>query len=724
VTEVVIIGAGPYGLATAGELRARGVPFRIFGVAMETWLRRMPEGMLLRSEGFASSIGAASAVPSLERFCAQRGLRYEHIGYPLPRAVFAEYGRWAQERVAPALTETRVASLRSSRGRFEVELATGERLSARSVVVATGFVDHRFLPDQLQGLGPRVTHTADHADLGVFAGREVAVVGAGQSALETAALLLEQGARPLLVGRTSQVVWLEPPDGHAQSGLERMLRPHTGLGYGWRVAAAEKLPHMFRLLPEERRLRFAFGTLPPAGAWWLRPRVEGKVPMLLGHRLVAAQADDDRVRLTLGGSGGEQLLEVDHVIAGTGYRYDLGRLPWLDPTLAERVQRIGRAPALSSWFESSVPGLYFVGFAATSLFGPSMRFVCGSGQAAARVARSVRARAADSRLQHRPGQALRRRRVEDDDLLVLCYHGVSDGWVSNLAVRPAALEVQLRHLAEQGYRAVTFTELVTQRPSGRVVAVTFDDGYQSVLDNALPIFDALGMRGTVFVPTGPLEADGRAVWEGMERWLVPSQEQHLRLLSWDGVRALAAAGWEIGSHTHSHRRLRGLSDEDLDGELRGSKLLIEQRLQQPCRSVAYPFGSPGIDLDLTAALAAGVAGYEAGGTVPRRLWPPDPLLWPRVSIGAADSLATFRAKVSTRARLLRTSSAWSLLDAPRRTLRDGVLAAVVERRIAALARTPPFVAGGAGAALDRQGKLGAHAESSNGSERSAGGSHG
>lgn len=271
-----------------------------------------------------------------------------------------------------------------------------------------------------------------------------------------------------------------------------------------------------------------------------------------------------------------------------------------------------------------------------------------------------------------------------DDLLVLCYHGVGDEWVSHLTVRTSALEAQLSYLVDRGYRSTTFTNLVTERPSGRVVAVTFDDGFRSVLELALPIVKRYGMIATVFVPTDYVETGAVATWPGMERWLTREQERHLRILSWGEVRTLAESGWEIGSHTRSHARLRDLADDELDWELRGSRLICEEKLQQPCRSLAYPYGGPEIDFDLRTARAAGAAGYEAAGTIPRRWAPPEPLLWPRVSIGASDSLLTFRAKVSPAMRSFRATSAWRAVDAPRRVVRDRLIRMSIGRRLTKL----------------------------------------
>jgi peptidoglycan/xylan/chitin deacetylase (PgdA/CDA1 family) len=688
--DVAVVGAGPYGLAVAAELRRRGVPFRIFGTPMETWEARMPTEMLLKSEGFASNIGMSAAAPTLGEYCAANGILYAASGLPVSRNVFAAYGRAVQSLVAPAVEELRVVAIRLEGAAFRLELESGESLASSCVVLATGLMGHAYLPPVLVG-SEGVSHSIDHRSFDEFAGAVVAVVGGGQSALETADLLARAGSYPYVVVRAPRLVWNTPPDEASGSLLRQALRPRSGIGIGWRALAAERAPQALRLLPERKRLQVAFSTLGPAGAWWLRASVEDRVPVLAAHEVVGASFVSDQIRLSLRSPKGHHSLEVDHVIAATGYRYSLDHVSFLDPALRGRIRRVGEAPWLSMSFESSVPGLYFVGFAATSIFGPSMRFVCGTAAAAEGIGRAVA-----RRRPHRPafvdhGTPTARnghrtsRPGPKNDLLVLCYHAVSDAWESYLAVRPKALHAQLTYLAAQGYRSVGFAELVTERPPGRAVAVTFDDAYRSILEEALPVLNSLGMRATIFVPTHYVEQEASADWPGMEQWAGPLHAPHLRIMGWDGVRRLAATRWEIASHSHTHRRLRGLDRETLDEELQTSKALCEERVQVPCRSIAYPYGSPGRDLDRIVADAAADAGYEAGATIPRRLAPVEPLLWPRISVGAADSPAMFKAKVSPHARRLRTLPGWAAIDAPRHLVRDRLLATASARRAETLA---------------------------------------
>ena len=175
--------------------------------------------------------------------------------------------------------------------------------------------------------------------------------------------------------------------------------------------------------------------------------------------------------------------------------------------------------------------------------------------------------------------------------LVLCYHAVSDSWPADLAIRPMQLEGQLTALLEHGYRGVTFHQAVHAPPSSKVVAVTFDDAYRSVIELGLPVLSRLGLPGTVFVPTGFAGSAEPMSWPGIDAWLGGPHEAELTAMSWSELATLKAAGWEIGSHTRTHPRLVDLDDADLADELVRSRVECESRLGVPCRSLAYPYGS-------------------------------------------------------------------------------------------------------------------------------------
>lgn len=249
-----------------------------------------------------------------------------------------------------------------------------------------------------------------------------------------------------------------------------------------------------------------------------------------------------------------------------------------------------------------------------------------------------------------------------NDSIVLCYHAVSPTWEAELSTTPTRFERQIALLAHRGYEGVRFSEAVRTRPPGRVVAVTFDDAYRSVLELARPILDRFGMPGTVFAPTDGVQAGVPLSWPGIDQWHGGPHEQELMPMSWTELRGLAEAGWEIGSHTVSHPHLTHLDDASLDEELTRSKAACELQIARPCASLAYPYG----DLDDRVVAAAARAGYETGAALPRRLNSRAALEWPRTGVYRADGDRRFRVKISPAMRRLRSSAAWEWLDRPRR----------------------------------------------------------
>ena len=239
-------------------------------------------------------------------------------------------------------------------------------------------------------------------------------------------------------------------------------------------------------------------------------------------------------------------------------------------------------------------------------------------------------------------------------MIVLCYHGISDTWSG--AVRPDSLEWQIRHLLDHGYRAASFAEAVLHPPAGRTVVITFDDGYRSVVEDAFPVLERLGVRGTVFVPTRFVGAEV-AAWPGTDCWLGTGFEHELTPMTWDQLGILRDAGWEIGSHTATHPHLIRVDDERLGDELAGSRSAIEHELGVPCRSLAYPYG----EADARVERAAATAGFEAACTLTDSLSAPSPLACPRVGVFRHDGPIRFRAKVSPVTMRLRSTPWWRLL---------------------------------------------------------------
>jgi len=305
--------------------------------------------------------------------------------------VFAEYGEAFQRRFVPHLETTEVTALVEAPGGFHLTLATGEMLTARRVVLAVGISHFANLPSQLTAL-PRtlVSHSSQQPDLSVFAGRDVVVLGAGASALDCAALLVKANASVRLSARASAIHFHNGPTRVPRPLKDRVLSPSSGLGPGWKSRLSCDLPLLFHALPETLRLRFVREHLGPAPGWWTRKMVEGKVPFHLGQTLRSAHEKQNRIVLSLDRADGtSETLTADHVIAATGYHPDVQRLDFLSARLRDRIRTVASSPTLTRDFESSVPGLYFVGPAAANSFGPVSRFAYGAGFASRRLARHL-----------------------------------------------------------------------------------------------------------------------------------------------------------------------------------------------------------------------------------------------------------------------------------------------------------------------------------------------
>ena len=389
--DVAVVGAGPYGLALAAHLRAAGVDYRHFGIPMRLWKGTMPKGMFLKSQGFASNISDPDCTHTLEAFCKTTSHPYASYGLPVSLDNFVNYGQWFQAERGLVIEETTVTDITPRGDGFELTVGGVERVVARKVVVAIGVEHFGYVPESLSGLPSGLcSHSSAHQDLAAFSGQEVIVVGAGQSALETAALLHENGASVQVLARKNTVAWNGTPLAPDRPLLQRLREPESGLGSGWGTWLYSNHPDLFRRLPTNTRVYRARTALGPAGASWLRPRVEGQFPVLPGHAVTSAAEKDGRARLTVARSGeSSQELPADHVIAATGYRTDLSRLQFLPETLRSRLQTLAGSPVVARDYQSSVPGLYFIGPAVAPTMGPVMRFVFGTWHAAPAVARKL-----------------------------------------------------------------------------------------------------------------------------------------------------------------------------------------------------------------------------------------------------------------------------------------------------------------------------------------------
>ncbi len=380
--DVVILGAGPYGLSTAAHLRGRGLDVAIFGKPLKLWRENMPYGMLLRSYWWATNLSDPQKKYQFTQYFKERNLEPPD---PLSRETFIDYAMWFQEHVVPDVDETYIASIEREARHFNVTLEDGRIVRSQAVVMAPGLAyyvhrapEYSHLPAEL------VSHTADHATFAPFAGKRVAVIGGGQSALETAALLHENGVDVDIIVRRS-VRWLTGDSMKDRTLIKRIRYPKAGIAPGWFNWGLEYLPYTFQQLPRAAKDRLLRGRAQygPAGSHWLKPRILGQVRLHERRQVEQISESDDGVTLRLSGN---EIVKADHIVLGTGYRIDVNRLPMLAPSLVSEVQTYHDAPVLTNHFESSVPGLYFIGISSLLSCGPLFRFVVGTDAAARRVA--------------------------------------------------------------------------------------------------------------------------------------------------------------------------------------------------------------------------------------------------------------------------------------------------------------------------------------------------
>jgi thioredoxin reductase len=389
--DTVIIGAGPYGLSVAAHLRHQGIPFRIFGRPMDSWLQHMPKGMMLKSDGFASDIYDPEQAFTLRQFCAESGIKYADTGVPVQLETFGAYGLAFRDRMVPELEDKMVANVDRSPGGFVVRLEDGEAIQARRVVLAIGITHFEYIPESLAQLPPEfLSHSARHREVEPFRGRSVIVIGGGASALDLAGLLQEAGAQVQLVTRRSELKFHSQPTGKPRSWWQQIRHPQSGLGPGMRSRFFADAPAAFYYLPEGLRLEIVRKTLGPSGGWFIRDKVIGKVPLHLACTPQGADVQNGKVRLSIqAADGSKREVVAEHIIAATGYRVDLERLKFVSSEIRSKIRTVGGAPVLSTGFESSVPGLYFAGVAAANSFGPVMRFAFGAGFAARTITRAL-----------------------------------------------------------------------------------------------------------------------------------------------------------------------------------------------------------------------------------------------------------------------------------------------------------------------------------------------
>jgi thioredoxin reductase len=385
---VAIIGAGPYGLAIASHLKARGVAHVVYGRPMSSWREKMPKGMFLKSEAFASNIADPEDAFTLRRFTEEKGLEYADIGWPVPLDTFCDYGDWFHQGTGIVVDDVTVERVQANGRGFALSLGDGRSAEADQVVVAVGQTYFAYVPPELDALPAGiVVHSSHIADPAQFAGSRIAVIGGGSSALELGALLHEHGAQPTILARSTPT--FAGPPAEQRPVLQRLRAPTAELCAGWDCWGYSKAQALFHYLPEARRRHIVDSTFGPLGGWWLRERVEGAVEVVTQAHLEDVEPGGAGVRLVMRTPDGTKTVDADVVVAATGYRPDIDAVPFLDAGIRATTRRVGGYPALTTRFETSVEGLYAVGVLAACSFGPSMRFVAGTRFTARRVAAAL-----------------------------------------------------------------------------------------------------------------------------------------------------------------------------------------------------------------------------------------------------------------------------------------------------------------------------------------------
>jgi cation diffusion facilitator CzcD-associated flavoprotein CzcO len=382
--DVAIIGAGPYGLSAAAHLRAAdGLDIRVFGEPMSFWERHMPKGMLLRSPLAGSHLSDPTRSLTLQAYQSTSG---NQITAPLPLHRFTDYGRWFQSQVVPSTDSRKVERVEKNGVGFRLTLEDGESWKARRVIFAAGIEPFAWRPAEFQRIPSALaSHACDHRDLTAFAGKKVTVIGGGQSALESAALLNEIGADVEVLVRAPLIRWLWRQKWfHTIRPVARLLYAPPDVGQAG-LSHLVARPNLFRRLPRSVQNRFGKRAIRPAGAAWLHPRCE-PVRFTTGRMVTKATPNGERVTLEL--SDGTNR-DADHVLLATGYRVDIARYPFLAQDLLRMIHRISGYPQLDAGFQSSVPGLHFLGAPAAWSFGPLMRFVAGTEFASLALTRGV-----------------------------------------------------------------------------------------------------------------------------------------------------------------------------------------------------------------------------------------------------------------------------------------------------------------------------------------------
>jgi cation diffusion facilitator CzcD-associated flavoprotein CzcO len=378
-TDLLIIGAGPFGLAMAAYAKHLGLDHRLVGTPMESWKVNMPKGMYLRSasDWHLDPVGQ----DTIESFLKAQGLTAAQVE-PLSLEFYLRYARWFQERkeIEALAVYIRRLDYLAKAARFQATTEDDQIINANRVVVAVGFKYFKHLPAEvIQHVPPgRVSHTCDLVSFAELDGKRCLILGGRQSAFEWTALIHEAGAAAVHVCHRHASPAFRAADWSWVTPLVDLIAKDPG----WfrKLSTAEREEVNYRLWAEGRL------KVEP----WLESRVlQDTITLWPGSQIVACAKEpggDLAVRLDNGGA-----LVVDHVIAATGYKVDIPRVPFLAAgNVLERLEIRGGFPMLDEHFQTNIPGLFITGMAAVQDFGPFWAFTIAARASAQIIGRALR----------------------------------------------------------------------------------------------------------------------------------------------------------------------------------------------------------------------------------------------------------------------------------------------------------------------------------------------
>jgi lysine/ornithine N-monooxygenase len=363
-TELLIIGAGPYGLSLAAHVQNAGLDFTIVGKPLAFWKENMPRDMMLRS-GLDWHLDTQNE-HTFKAFIEHKKLDLKDIT-PVPINVFLGYAHWFQQQKNIQVQENFVQQLNLKDQRYHALLDNGETITAKRAVLAIGFSGFQHVPETVINHLPegRYDHTATLVEFDALDNKRVLIVGGRQSALEWAALIHEHGAREVHVSHRHDTPPLKESN---WSWVPKMaMRTATDSGWFQRQTEAEREEIAYRFWVEGRL------KLEP----WLGKRLDHPTIKFWPNTEVTGADDksDGSLNITL---NQHQSLTIDHVVLATGYRVDLKNIPFLvQGNCLPQIKIDNGFPVLDEQFQSSLNGLYFTSFAATQDFGPFFGFTVG-----------------------------------------------------------------------------------------------------------------------------------------------------------------------------------------------------------------------------------------------------------------------------------------------------------------------------------------------------------